>query len=303
MSSTALKVVAVVAVILALLLAIIGYNVSRNYAEKAEQAQRQSQQQQAQQQTLAVVALKPLAAYQPIKRDAVALVPVSVAPLSPYANVDDVVNKVPLVDIDAGAPVTQRYFKEGNVLARIIPPGYQAVSVEVNDVVAVGGFVRPGDIVNVLLYLRGGAGISEPQSRVLLQSVRVLAYEERIIDRPQGLQEPETEDGKRRQQRVRTAVLAVSEQDTTKLMLGASLGELRLALLSQAVVTETTDAGLPKSDEAIAAEKARQVPDQAISIAELSRIKPPPVGDKKAHVRPRVEIIRGSARETVTTGN
>lgn len=286
MSSTTLKVVAVVSVLLAVVLAVIGFQISRNYAQQAQKAQQQVRQQEVQQ-TLAVVALKPLSAYEPIARDAVALVPVAVVPADPYGSIDDVVGKVPLVDIDAGAPVTQRYFKEGNLLARIIPPGHQAVSIEVNDVIAVGGFVRPGDIVDVLLYLRGtgGAGGSgEAQSRVLLEAVRVLAYQERIIDRPEGIKE---DDKQRAASRVRTAVVAVPEKDSTKLMLGASLGELRLALHSQN----------PDAATAAAETRPAAAPDKAISVAELSRIKPPP---SAAAPKPRVEILRGNAREVVT---
>ncbi|MDD3762293.1 MAG: Flp pilus assembly protein CpaB [Nevskiales bacterium] len=294
MSSTALKVIAVVSVLVAVILAVVGYRVSQDFAERAEQAQVQVQQQQVEQ-VLAVVALKSLAAYKAIPRDAVALVPVSVEPADPYTNLEDVVGKVPLVDIDAGAPVTQRYFKEGNVLARIIPPKHQAVSVEVSDVIAVGGFVRPGDIVDVLLYIRGG-GDQKSQSRVLLKDARVLAYEERIIDRPEGLKD---EDEKRRA-RVRTAVIAVPEDDTTRLMLGASVGELRLALHSQSIeLAQGEDGeGLPVADAAVAASADKKVPDKAISLDELARIKPPP--SRKVVVRPRVQIVRGTASETVT---
>src|SRR3546814_10063741 len=87
-------------------------------------------------QTLAVVAVKSLAAYQPIARDAVALVPVSVKPTDPFTTLDEVVGKQPLIDVDAGAPVTRRYFREGNLLARAIPAGYQAISISVTDVLA-----------------------------------------------------------------------------------------------------------------------------------------------------------------------
>ncbi|HUP92218.1 MAG TPA: Flp pilus assembly protein CpaB, partial [Solimonas sp.] len=191
-------------------------------------------------------------------------------------------------------------FKEGNVLARIIPAGYQAVSVEVNDVTAVGGFVRPGDIVDVLLYLRGGGGVEQAQSRVLLEQVRVLAYEERIIDRPEGIKEDEEQ---RKRTRTRTAVLAIPDKDTTKLMLGASLGELRLALRSQIATGEEASAasGLPLTAEAQAAAAAKKVPDKAISAEELARIKPPPADARQAPPKPRVEVIRGNERETVTT--
>ncbi len=289
MSSTALKIVAVVSVLLALVLAVLGYQISKSYAKKADDAAQQARQQKAEQ-FLAVVAVQPLAAYRAIARDAVALVPVSVKPADPYTNIEDVVGKIPLVDVDAGAPVTQRYFKEGNALARIIPPGHQAISVEINDVIAVGGFVRPGDIVDLLVFLRGGVGIDQAQSRVLLESVRVLAYEERIIDRPEGIKDDD--EAKRRASRVRTAVLAVPDTDTTKLMLGASLGELRLALHSQAVAV----AGEPQPG---AARTARV--DKAIGLEELSRMRGAAAPSTAAGGGPTVEMIRGSQRETVST--
>jgi len=134
MSSTTLKIVTVVLVLLALILAGVSYRVFHSYAEEAQKAT-QDAKKQAVPQTLAVVALKPLPAYQPIERDSVGLVPVSVVPPQYFTNLDDVVNHVPLVDIDAGAPVTGRYFKEGNVLAKVIPPGFQALSIEVTDMV------------------------------------------------------------------------------------------------------------------------------------------------------------------------
>ncbi len=301
MSSTTIKIIAVVSVLAAIVMVLLGFQFSRNFAEQAQKAQAQVSVQEAKQ-TLAVVALRPLAAYEPIARDAIALVPVSVVPPSNYGNIDDVVDKVPLVDIDAGAPVTQRYFREGNALVRVIPPGHQAVSVEVNDVVAVGGFVRPGDIVDVLLFLRGGGSATEPQSRVLLESTRVLAYEERIIDRPEGIKN----DDKQRA-RTRTAVIAVPEKDTTKLMLGASLGELRLALHGQARPGREEAVETPPDDPALAATTAgakpaptaAPAPDKAISLAELSRLKQK--SGAQAPARPKVEILRGSALETVTT--
>lgn len=306
MSSTVLKAIAAVMVGLALVLGLLLVNFYKQNEQRAKQAEAKAQQQAPQ--TLAVVAVKPLAAYKPIDRESIALVPVSIAPKQYFTNLDDVISRVPLVDIDAGAPVTQRYFKEGNVLARVIPAGYQAVSVEVNDVIAVGGFVRPGDIVDVLLFLRGGQGVTEPQSRVLLKEVRVLAYEDRIIERPQGLKEEE-KSGNNQSRRVRTAVIAVPEADTTKVMLGASMGELRLALKGQTpegegkTVEPSTEGGLPLSEEAVAADEAKKIPDKAVTASDLSRIKPPPANEKKAPPAPTVEVYRGAERTRVTTRN
>ena len=282
MSSTALKVVAAVTVALALLLALIGYRVSRQYAENADRGTHT----QAAPQTLAVVAIRPLAAYKAIDKEAVALVPLAVAPTDFFTNLDEVVGRVPLVDIDAGAPVTSRYFKEVNAVARIIPPGHQALSLEVNDVIAVGGFVRPGDVVDVLVYLRGGSGVPETQARVLLQAARVLAYEERVIDRPQGLKAEEGGSDSRR--RLRTVVLAVPDAETTRVMLGASMGELRLALRGQ------TPAGV----ETVAMPTAE--PDKTITAAELARLKSASIAKPKVEERPKITVYRGSQVQTVS---
>jgi pilus assembly protein CpaB len=307
MSGTTLKVVTVVLVLLALILAGVSYRVFHSYAEEAQKVADDAKK-ESKPQILVVVALKPLPAYQPIDREAVALVPVSVAPTQYFTTLDDVVKHVPLVDIDAGAPVTARYFKEGNVLARVIPPGFQAISVEVSDVIAVGDFVRPGDIVDVLLYLRpgssgnnNGATADQAQSRVLLKDVRVLAYEERIIDRPEGIKDDE-KSNQQQQRRQRTAVLAIPDADTTRVMLGVSMGDIRLALHSQspdvAQNEPLADNGLPLSPQAIAAREAAKVPDKAITAAELSRVRPPP---KAQHANPPIEVIRGSKAERIVT--
>src|SRR5581483_610861 len=271
----------------ALILALIGYRVSRQYAESAQKAQAAP----AAPQTLAVVALKPLAAYKPIDKESVALVPLAVAPADFFTNLDEVVGRVPLVDVDAGAPVTGRYFKEGNAVARIIPAGHQALSIEVNDVIAVGGFVRPGDVVDVLVYLRTGSGVPETQARVLLPSARVLAYEERVIDRPQGLKAEEGGPDTRR--RVRTAVIAVPEKETTRVMLGTSLGEIRLALrgASPGGNTEATAAATPETP-----------PDKIVTAAELGQLKQKLAAakPKQEEDRPKVTVYRGSEVHTVT---
>ena len=296
MSSSTLKIVTVVLVLLALLLAGVSYRVFRGYAEEAKVAAEQAKKESTPQ-TLAVVALKPLAAYKPIDREAVALVPVTVVPKQYFTNLDEVVGKTPLVDVDAGAPVTARYFTEGNVLAKVIPQGFQAVSVEISDVIAVGGFVRPGDIVDVLLFVRGGNGTEQAQSRVLLKDIRVLAYEERIIDRPEGLKDDDKNANQQR--RSRTAVLAIADADTTRMMLGVSLGDVRLALHGQGPEAAQALAanGLPLSKEAAAALEKDKVPDKLLTASELTQIKKTARG-KNAEAPP-VEVYRGSQLDRV----
>lgn len=313
MSSNAARIVAIVAIVLTVILAVLGWRVSQQYAQKSERAQAQVKAQTESQtapKILAVVAVKPLAAYQKIEKDAVVLAEVSIAPRDYYTTLEDVVGREPLVDVDQGAPLTERYFSEGNVLAKSIAPGFQAVSVEVSDVVGVGGFVRPGDIVDVLLYLRGSGDVETAQARVLLEKTRVLAYQELLVDRPEGLKEQEqTERNQGRRQR--TAVLAVPEKDTTRLMLGASLGELRLALHgvakspSQTLAAGDSSAALPAdvlpiSNEALKAEVEKKVPDKAITAQQLSKVQASPDQKKQTVVRERVIIYRGSEVETAS---
>lgn len=306
-SSTAAKIVAGVAIFLTIVLAFVGYRVSRQYAEGSERAQAQARKAEEEPKILAVVAVKPLGAYKKIGKDDVVLAEITVAPRDYYTSLEDVVGKEPLVDVDQGAPVTKRYFAEGNVLAKSVPAGFKAVSVEVSDVIGVGGFVRPGDIVDVLLYLRGSGDVENTQARILLKDTRVLAYQELLVDRPQGLKDEEKTDRARKQ---RTAVLAVPESDTTRLMLGASMGELRLALHGMqtpagsgaSAAPAPTPAGLvlPLSEDALKAEAARKVPDLAYTARQLGRVELPPAEKKKIVPREKVVIYRGSDVQTVT---
>lgn len=319
MSSNAARIVAVVAILLTVILAVLGWRVSQQYAEKSERAQAQVKAQVETKQApkiLAVVAVQPLAAYQKIPKDAVVLAEVSVAPRDYFTTLDDVIGREPMVDIDQGAPLTTRYFAEGNVLAKAIPFGFQAVSVEVSDVIGVGGFVRPGDMVDVLLFLKGSGDVEMAQARVLLENTRVLAYQELLVDRPEGLKDQEqTERNSGRRQR--TAVLAVPDKDTTKLMLGASQGELRLSLHGiakegeLAAAATSVDPGtpsavgaLPISAEAKAAEDAKKVPDKVITLQQLAKVQNAPAEKEKEKartvVRKSVIIYRGSEVETTT---
>src|SRR6267378_1158795 len=61
----------------------------------------------------------------------------------------------------------------GSGMPGLIPPGMRAVSVRVNEVVSVAGFVAPGTRVDVLLT--GTPGSGEQETTTVLQNVAVLA--------------------------------------------------------------------------------------------------------------------------------
>lgn len=331
-NSNAIRIVAIVLGLLAIILAIVGWRMSRSFAESASKAQEQQPVAAAPAvpQIMVVIATRPLAANVPIDRDAIVLAPVTIAPTEYFANVDDAIGRTPLIDIDAGAPVVPRFFKDANIIARGVPEGFRALSLKVDDVVGVGGFVRPGDTVDVLVYIKSvtstptgeksGPDKTEDiptQARVLIRDIRVLSYEDHLVEPPKGIPDDKEKQAQNQGRRERTAVLAVPEAQVTKVLLGSSFGELRLALHGTPATTaaaaaadapaisavSTTVGSLPLSPEAKAKAdaEAELAAAQIITATELTQLIAK--GKKKA-VRsegaPRIEIYRGSDLKTVS---
>lgn len=227
MSSNALKAVAAGLVFMAVIMGFVAYKLTPGLQSPPEQTQAQPAELDSDQ-VLAVIAVERITAYEPIKAESVVLAPIAVEPDQYYTDTRDVVGRIPLRDISMGIPVTDESFSAANTLAHAIPDKMRAMSLEISDVVAVGGFVKPGDIVDVLVYIRSsGRQVEDSQARMLLKKARVLAYEERLIN---AAAEDQEGDGQNQRRQQRTAVIAVPQEDTTRVMLGASLGELRLAL-------------------------------------------------------------------------
>src|ERR1700736_6653301 len=73
----------------------------------------------------------------------------------------------------------------GAGLPSLIPPGMRAVSVRVNEVVSVAGFVVPGTRVDVLLT-GNPTGTQEPMTTTVLENVEVLAAGQKLQRSPEG---------------------------------------------------------------------------------------------------------------------
>jgi pilus assembly protein CpaB len=115
----------------------------------------------------------------------------------------------------------------GAGLSVTIPEGMRAVSVGVDDVIAVAGFVTPGTSVDVLVT---GMGPGGPVTRTILEHVRVLAVG----------QELQAEGGK--PQTAPVVTLLVNPEDGEKLTLAAADGKIHLALRN---VVDVTDVNPP----------------------------------------------------------
>jgi len=109
--------------------------------------------------------------------------------------------------------------KTAGVMPLLIPFGMRAVSVPVDEVSDVAGFVLPHTRVDVLVATQGGEGSGEKAfSKVILQNVEVLAVAQEV---EQKKDEPTV---------VKVVTLLVTPQESERLALASHSGTLRLAM-------------------------------------------------------------------------
>jgi pilus assembly protein CpaB len=116
-----------------------------------------------------------------------------------------------------------------------IPPGMRAMSVKVDEVIGVAGFVVPGTRVDLVVTLRGSGQAEESMSRTVASNVLVLTAGTR-------LDQEQAKDGKPQPSTVVT--LAVSPTDAERVALASSEGKISLALRNPLDVTPTETAGV-----------------------------------------------------------
>ena len=243
----------------------------------------------------------------------VAQFPADVTPEGAISTIDDkLVGRVVVTSISPRDPVTE--FKLAPVgaaggLSSIIPEGYRAMTVAVNDVVGVSGFIMPGALVDIVVVITPpkGSGNEEMISKIVLQNIKVLANGQNI-DKPQNARETE--------RAVKAVTLQVTPEQAEKLALASTEGKLQLVMRNSVDQADETTTGANKrslltGERAVmhpepgsnAAPKAapsstyrrpaaRPVVRDNTSAAAKVTAPPPPS-------RPTVEVIKGAKKETV----
>jgi pilus assembly protein CpaB len=110
-------------------------------------------------------------------------------------------------------------------LSAMLDPGMKAITVRVNDVEGVAGFILPGDRVDVLLTRTGEK--NNAVNDVVLQNVRVLGIDQ-LAD--QRAEKPAV---------VKAVTIEVDPTDGQKVALAATVGTLSLLLRKAGEVTES----------------------------------------------------------------
>jgi pilus assembly protein CpaB len=205
-----------------------------------------------------------------------------------FTRIEDVANRAIITPLAENEPVLEAKLspkESGAGMPSTIPEGMRALSVAVNEVVGVAGFVIPGTTVDVLVTGRvlgatsGGANIT----RTILENVRVLASGQKI--------EPDREG---KPQTVAVITLLVSPDDATKLTMASTQGKIQLALRN------TIDT--KKNDPKAVMDASLFSPDGAIT-------KPVRAPGKKSAGPPAapppyvIEVITGNKRENKSFPN
>ena len=245
----------------------------------------------------------------------VAQFPVNVTPQGAIPKIDEnLIGRVAAVAISPRDPVTEvKLAPIGTAggLSAVIPEGYRAMTVKVDDVVGISGFIMPGTLVDVVVVITPAksSGQDEKISKIVLQNIKVLANGQNI-DRPKNDREVE---------RVKAVTLQVTPEQAEKLALAQSEGRLQLVMRNSVDQADEQTPGANKQ-RLLSGERATIAPEPGSSAepkaapSSVRRSAPRPAAPRRdlnttaAKVatpapplppRPSVEVIEGAKKKTV----
>ena len=213
-----------------------------------------------------------------------------------FTKIEDVVDRGLIAPVVENEPLTENKLapkEAGAGLPPTIAAGMRAISVKVNEVIGVAGFVVPGTRVDVVVVIAPSENNQDRVSRVVVSNVQVLTSGTRYD------QEDARKDGKAIRSTVVT--LMVTPVDAERIALAQADGQLMLTLRNPLDVEPTVTPGVrravlfssqpaPASPEAPAAR--RPVVRRASAPAPVVAPTPDPV----PAIRYKVETIKAAKR-------
>jgi len=170
------------------------------------------------------------------------------------------------------------------VMPLLIPAGMRAMSVPVDEVADIAGFVAPHTRVDILVAV-AGTGPDEPSfSRIVLQNIEVLAVAQEI------------EHVKDQPEVVKVVTLLVTPTDAEKLTLASREGLLRLAMRNYGDARIVTTKGIALTDLLHEGGSGATLPVMHLQPA-------PPLAARPAHgpTPARIEVMRdGKSSEEIS---
>lgn len=246
-----------------------------------------------------VVLLRDVAPFEQITAADVTLEKLAIVPAGSLTRLDQAVGHTTWRALSAGSWLNEESFESGSKLARMIRPDERALAVAVDEVTNVGGQLKAGDYVDVLLFLRMDANNPQSSAQLVLPALRVLGVGEQLgltnDGQPASPARNSEEQLKQEQSRTsaRTVLLAVPEALVSRLMLATQAGVLRLAVRS---ADEKRLARYWAGDTGSSANLA-SANRELIQFNQLAMTAPPkPLATTSAAAprKPSVEVIRGN---------
>jgi pilus assembly protein CpaB len=220
-----------------------------------------------------------------------------------FDSVEKLAGRVAVMNIAPREPITEaRLAPEGTAggLSAVIPEGYRAMTVKVDDVVGISGFVMPGTLVDVVVVIDPAekAGMQDPISKIVLQNIKVLANGQNI-DKPADQREANS---------VKAVTLLVTPEQAEKLALASSEGKLQLVMRNSIDQGDQQTTGINKRG-LLGGERAQPVPEPGSLKSEQPapqpkarpvRSEPKPVAaPAPAPPKASVEMIEGAKKRNV----
>ena len=218
-----------------------------------------------------------------IRREDVRVVewPETALPAGSISNPQEVIGRgiiMPMIQNEPFLPLKLSPKDGGGGLPPAIPPGLRAVSVKVNEVIGVAGYVLPGTRVDVVATVSPTQQPTDMTSKVILTNVAVLAAGTKI----------ERDTDRNKPISVTVVTLLVDPTESEKLTLAANEGKIQLALRNPLDKESPVTKGIkPAVLVGMPSTTPRSV-TRVGTVAKQTPVAPP--------VEPTVEIIRGDKR-------
>jgi pilus assembly protein CpaB len=143
-------------------------------------------------------------------------------PQGSFSKVDDVIGKIVKNSFYAGELITEKRIAEhlgGSTLSSLVSENSRAISIRVDDVVGVSGFVLPGNRVDILATQTSrDGGTPQARTRTILENIKVLAVDQ------------EASPDKEKPAVVRAVTLELKPEEAEKMVEAMQEGTIQLTL-------------------------------------------------------------------------
>lgn len=239
----------------------------------------------------------------------IAQFPANVTPEGAFPTDEKLLGRVVVTTILPREPITESRLAPigaAGGLSSVIPEGFRAMTVRVDEVVGVSGFIMPGTLVDIVVVTMPpkNSGREEMISKIVLQNIKVLASGQNI-DKPK--------DGREVERAVRAVTLQVTPEQVEKLSLAQSEGRLQLVMRNSVDQSDEQTPGANKQS-LLSGERAMLVPEPGMG---KSEVKPAPTSTARRSTprvvtrnataassappppKPSVQVIEGAKKRTV----